>query len=62
MIMQMQRGDDTEEAAMTRIQVYKDNIKPIEELYSNEIVQVDGNVPMDAVFSQIEAALDTLVG
>ena len=47
---------------MTRIQVYKDNIKPIEELYSNEIVQVDGNVPMDAVFSQIEAALDTLVG
>eukprot|EP00892_Ulva_mutabilis_P006833 jgi/Ulvmu1/4521/UM002_0247.1 len=56
-----QRGDDTEEAAMTRIKVYKDNIKPIEELYSNEIVQVDGNVPMDSVFSQIDGALGKIV-
>ena len=43
---------------MTRIQVYKDNIKPIEELYSEEIITVDGNVGMDAVFLQIESALD----
>lgn len=43
---------------MTRIQVYKDNIKPIEELYSEEIISVDGNVGMDAVFSQIASALD----
>lgn len=43
---------------MTRIQVYKDNIKPIQELYQEEIVAVDGNVGMDAVFLQIESALD----
>ena len=54
----LQRDDDTAEKAMTRIQVYKDNIKPIEELYSEEIISVDGNVGMDAVFSQIESALD----
>lgn len=46
---------------MTRIKVYKDNIKPIEDLYSNEIVQIDGNVSMDAVFGQIEAALDEVI-
>lgn len=57
----MQRGDDTEEAAMTRIQVYKDNIKPIEDLYNKEIVHIDGNVPMDSVFGQIEAALDKIM-
>lgn len=54
----MQRDDDTEEKAMTRIQVYKDNIKPIQDLYEEEIVTVDGNVGMDAVFLQIESALD----
>lgn len=46
---------------MTRIQVYKDNIKPIEDLYSKEIVHIDGNVPMDSVFGQIEAALNTIM-
>lgn len=46
---------------MTRIKVYKDNIKPIEELYHKEIVKVDGNVPMDSVFGQIEGALDKIV-
>jgi adenylate kinase family enzyme len=54
----MQRDDDTEEAAMTRIQVYKDNIKPIQDLYDQEIILVDGNVGMDAVFNQITSALD----
>ena len=54
----LQRDDDTEEKVMTRIQVYKDNIKPIQELYQEEIVAVDGNVGMDAVFLQIESALD----
>lgn len=54
----LQRDDDTEEKAQTRIQVYKDNIKPIQDLYNEEIVSVDGNVGMDAVFMQIEGALD----
>jgi adenylate kinase len=58
----LQRDDDTEEKAKTRIQVYKDNIKPIEDLYAEEIITVDGNVGMDAVFKQIEGALNEWVG
>jgi adenylate kinase family enzyme len=43
---------------MTRIKVYKDNIKPIQDLYHEKIIQIDGNVGMDSVFDQIESALD----
>lgn len=56
----MQRADDTEEKANTRIQVYTDNVNAVNAYYKDQIVNIDGNVPFDDVFTQIDAALQKL--
>lgn len=54
----VQRADDTEEKAQTRIKVYHDNVNAVTGFYEDVMVQVDGNVSFDAVFDQVEACLD----
>jgi adenylate kinase family enzyme len=57
----VQRADDTEEKAQTRIGVYKDNVEAVNAYYKDQIVEIDGNTPMETVFEQVEAALDKLL-
>lgn len=57
----MQRSDDTEEKANNRIKVYHENMGSVMSYYTDQIVQVDGNVEMETVFEQVTAALDGLV-
>jgi adenylate kinase family enzyme len=54
----LQRADDTEEKAQTRLQVYHDNMQAVKSCYTDQIVEIDGNVEMDVVFQQVTAALD----
>lgn len=57
----VQRADDTEEAAKKRIQVYHDNVNAVTSYYKDQMVSVDGNVEMEAVFAQVIAALDKVL-
>lgn len=57
----VQRSDDTEEKAQNRIHVYNDNKDLVVAFYEDKIVEVDGNTSMEAVFQQIESALDSKV-
>jgi adenylate kinase family enzyme len=57
----VQRADDTEEKANTRIQVYTDNVNAVNAYYKDQIVNIDGNVAFDDVFTQIDAALQKIV-
>ena len=56
----VQRSDDTEEKANNRIKVYHENMGSVMSYYTDQIVQVDGNVEMETVFEQVSAALDSL--
>jgi adenylate kinase len=54
----VQRADDTAEKAETRLKVYHDNMQAVKDYYTDQIVEIDGNVEMDEVFEQVKAALD----
>lgn len=56
----MQRSDDTEEKAKTRIQVYHDNVNAVTGFYEDQMVEVDGNASMDSVWEQVMRSLDTV--
>eukprot|EP01026_Neomeris_dumetosa_P041465 TRINITY_DN3436_c0_g2_i1.p2 TRINITY_DN3436_c0_g2~~TRINITY_DN3436_c0_g2_i1.p2 ORF type:complete len:284 (+),score=39.14 TRINITY_DN3436_c0_g2_i1:125-976(+) len=56
----IQRSDDTEEKVRTRLQVYKDNTAGVTQYYTNEIVTIDGNKPIEEVTADVFKVLDGL--
>ena len=56
----MQRADDTEEKAKTRIQVYHDNVNAVTGFYKDQMVEVDGNANMESVWEQVARSLDAV--
>jgi len=56
----IQRDDDTEETARDRIEVFEENTMPVVEHFSNEeaFVEIDGEQAPDAVWSDLEAAIE----
>ncbi|MFC7059376.1 adenylate kinase [Halovenus salina] len=56
----IQREDDTREAAENRLDVYEENTEPVIERYRGHdgFVEIDGEQAPDAVWSDIEQAID----
>lgn len=52
-----QRSDDTEEKCRARLKTHNDNVAAVLGYYTKEMVTVDGDRSMDAVFSSIEEIL-----
>ncbi|GAB4861476.1 hypothetical protein Ancab_036678 [Ancistrocladus abbreviatus] len=56
-----QRFDDTEEKVKLRLQTHHQNVEAVLSLYEDIMVKVDGNLPKEDVFANIDKALtDTL--
>ncbi len=47
------RKDDTEEVIVNRQKVYEDLTAPLIHFYKDEIIQIDGNGPIEEVTSRI---------
>lgn len=56
-----QRFDDTEEKVKLRLKTYHQNVEAVIGIYEDIILKVNGNVPKEDVFAQIDAALTTLL-
>lgn len=54
----VQRSDDTEEKAKTRLETHFKNVEAVLGYYGAVCVEVDGNRSMDAVFSSVCGAID----
>jgi len=59
----VQREDDTEEAVQKRLDVFEEETRPVIEAYSDHegYVTVDGEQPPDAVWADIDAAIERKV-
>ena len=57
----VQRDDDTEEAVQNRLDVFDDNTQPVIDHYSDreDFVAVDGERAPDAVWEDVEAAIES---
>ncbi|WP_323675658.1 adenylate kinase [Halorubellus sp. PRR65] len=57
----VQREDDTEEAVQNRLDVFDDNTQPVIDHYSDreDFVAVDGERAPDAVWEDVEAAIES---
>ena len=55
-----QRDDDTEATARERISVFEENTEPVVEHFraTGDLVEIDGEQPPDAVFEELEAAVE----
>lgn len=60
----IQRDDDTEETARERLRVFEENTRAVIEHYDRrgELVRIDGEQPPAAVWEDIEAAVDAVIG
>ncbi|CAK7344765.1 unnamed protein product [Dovyalis caffra] len=56
-----QRFDDTEEKVKLRLQTHHQNVEAVLSMYEDITLKVDGNVPKEDVFSQIDGALSKLL-
>lgn len=54
----IQRSDDTEEKAMTRLQTYNENVNSVLGFYTGVLSKIDGTRSMDEVFRDIMKVLD----
>lgn len=56
----IQREDDQEEAVRNRLDVFAENTEPVIEYYSDreEFVEIDGEQSLDAVWADLEAAVE----
>lgn len=59
-----QRADDKEETVRNRLEVYAKQTEPLIEHYrpSGKLVDIDGSLDPDEVFSRIETAVDRVAG
>jgi adenylate kinase len=59
-----QRADDNEETVRNRLEVYAKQTEPLIEHYrpSGKLVDIDGSLEPDEVFSSIETAVDRVAG
>ncbi|XP_057793594.1 adenylate kinase, chloroplastic [Salvia miltiorrhiza] len=56
-----QRFDDTEEKVKLRLLTHNSNVESVLSLYNDRIVKVDGTLPKEEVFSQIDGVLTELL-
>lgn len=56
-----QRFDDTEEKVKLRLHTHHQNVESVLSMYKDIIFQVDGSVPKEEVFAQIDGALTELL-
>ncbi|XP_042014886.1 adenylate kinase, chloroplastic-like [Salvia splendens] len=56
-----QRFDDTEEKVKLRLLTHNSNVESVLSLYEDQIVKVDGTLPKEEVFSQIDSVLTELL-
>ncbi|KAL1533812.1 adenylate kinase [Salvia divinorum] len=56
-----QRFDDTEEKVKLRLLTHNSNVESVLSLYNDQIVKVDGTLPKEEVFSQIDRVLTELL-
>lgn len=58
-----QRADDTEETARNRIAVYKEETDPVIDHYENAglLVRIDGEASPDAVWTEVNAAIENAI-
>ncbi|CCQ34043.1 Adenylate kinase protein [Halorhabdus tiamatea SARL4B] len=56
----IQREDDTEEAVRNRLEVFAENTQPVIEYYSDRdaFVEINGEQSLDAVWADLEAAVE----
>jgi adenylate kinase len=59
----VQRDDDTQEAVGNRLDIFEEKTQPVIDRYRGreEFVEIDGEQPPDAVWAEIEAALEERV-
>ena len=53
-----QRSDDTEDKVRRRLETYHNNVEAVVGYYKEQLVDIDGNQNMDAVFKSIQEALN----
>ena len=53
----IQRSDDTEEKAVTRLETHNSNVAAILDSYADVLVRVNGNQPKEAVYADIQKLL-----
>jgi adenylate kinase len=60
----IQRDDDTQAAVENRLDIFEEETQPVVDRYRGreEFVEVDGEQPPDAVWEDVEAALEERVG
>ncbi|KAJ8625296.1 hypothetical protein MRB53_033826 [Persea americana] len=56
-----QRFDDTEEKVKLRLETYHENVEAVLAIYEDVIIKVNGNIPKEDVFAQIDSALTRLL-
>lgn len=56
-----QRFDDTEEKVKLRLQTHNQNVEDVLSIYKDVTLKIDGSVPKEEVFAQIDSALTALV-
>lgn len=56
-----QRFDDTEEKVKLRLRTHHQNVKAVLSMYEDITVKVNGNLPKEDVFAQIDSALNSLL-
>ncbi|KAG6435282.1 hypothetical protein SASPL_100152 [Salvia splendens] len=56
-----QRFDDTEEKVKLRLLTHNSNVESVLSLYEDQIVKVDGTLPKEEVFSEIDSVLTELL-
>jgi adenylate kinase len=56
------RSDDTEEKARNRLGVFAANVEAVKGLYAGCLVAVDGNRDKEAVFADVEKAIEAAKG
>lgn len=54
------RSDDTEPKARNRLAVHARNVDAVRGMYEDVVTVIDGNRSKDAVFADVEAAINAL--
>ncbi|PRW20668.1 adenylate kinase [Chlorella sorokiniana] len=53
----VQRSDDTEEKAVNRLRTYHANVDAVVGYYKDQLVEIDGTLTMNEVFTKIQMAI-----
>ncbi|URE43213.1 Adenylate kinase, active site lid [Musa troglodytarum] len=57
----IQRFDDTEEKVNMRLQIHHQNVEAVLSIYKDITVRINGDIPKEDVFAEIDKALSSII-